>query len=138
MAKCSATCQCGSVKITLGHKPDFINDCNCSLCTCATGAWGYFNTDHVRVTGQTKPYVRPDRPNPIVELHSCVICGDTTHWHITAGYKQSPSVTDQMGVNMRHFAATDLVGVEVRFPDGKAWSGEGDYTYRQPHEIISL
>lgn len=42
-----------------------------------------------------------------------------------------------MGVNMRLFRGEALVGVEVRFPDGAAWSGEGDYAYRRPSFVVS-
>jgi hypothetical protein len=34
-----------------------------------------------------------------------------------------------MGVNMRLADESDLDGVELRFPDGRAWPGEGDFVY---------
>jgi hypothetical protein len=34
-----------------------------------------------------------------------------------------------MGVNMRLADDRDLAGIELRFPDGRAWSGDGDFTY---------
>jgi hypothetical protein len=34
-----------------------------------------------------------------------------------------------MGVNMRLADESDLAGVELRFPDGRAWPGEGDFVY---------
>ena len=41
-----------------------------------------------------------------------------------------------MGVNMFLFPQEDLRGVEVRFPDGAAWSGEGAYGYRKAAVIL--
>jgi hypothetical protein len=38
---------------------------------------------------------------------------------------------DMVGVNMRLFDLRDLQGVEVRFPDGDAWSGNGPFGYRR-------
>lgn len=136
VSACVATCECGDVKVRISRAPDFINDCNCTLCTFANGAWGYFKTGDVRVTGKTIPTVRTDRPDPIVELQACVFCGVFTHWVLTSDYRKTSGVTDRMGVNMRLFAAVDLIGVEVRFPDGAAWSGEGEYTYRKPSFIL--
>ena len=39
-----------------------------------------------------------------------------------------------MGVNMRLADESDLAGIELRYPDGRAWSGEGDFGYvREAH-----
>jgi len=37
---------------------------------------------------------------------------------------------------MRLFDSDQLAGVEVRFPDGKVWSGEGEYEYRRETIIL--
>ena len=121
------TCHCGSVDVSIQHKPDFINDCNCSLCSKAGGLWGYYNLTEVKISGPTHSYSRIDYPNPAVEIHFCPLCGSTTHWVLTEDYKLRSGVSDRMGVNMRLFVEGDLAGVEVRFPDGKAWDGQGDY-----------
>ncbi len=131
-----AKCPCGGVTVKLDHTPDFINDCNCSLCTRLNARWGYFNTSDVYVTGATHTYVRPDRLNPVVEIHSCKTCSTTTHWCLTESHQKTTGVSDAMGVNMDIFADDDLRGVEMRFPDGAAWSGEGPYTYRKPSLIL--
>ena len=41
-----------------------------------------------------------------------------------------------MGVNMRLADEKDLAGIELRFPDGRAWSGNGDFAYTQDARII--
>jgi hypothetical protein len=45
----------------------------------------------------------------------------------------SPSV---MGVNMRLADESDLAGIELRYPDGQAWSGEGAFGYFSRARII--
>ncbi|MCW3848585.1 hypothetical protein OF829_15220 [Sphingomonas sp. LB-2] len=35
----------------------------------------------------------------------------------------------RMGVNMWLADESDLAGIELRFPDGKAWAGEGAFGY---------
>ena len=41
-----------------------------------------------------------------------------------------------MGVNMLLADERDLAGIELRYPDGRAWSGEGDFTYVREARII--
>jgi hypothetical protein len=41
-----------------------------------------------------------------------------------------------MGVNMRLADERDLAGIELRYPDGQAWSGEGDFGYVREPRII--
>jgi hypothetical protein len=41
-----------------------------------------------------------------------------------------------MGVNMRLADERDLAGIELRFPDGQAWSGEGAFAYLREARII--
>lgn len=40
------------------------------------------------------------------------------------------------GVNLRLADERDLAGVELRYPDGRAWSGTGEFAYVRPAEII--
>jgi hypothetical protein len=41
-----------------------------------------------------------------------------------------------MGVNMRLADESDLAGIELRYPDGQAWSGEGGFTYVREARIL--
>ena len=130
-------CLCGAVRVTIDAAPEFINDCNCSLCRKAGGAWGYFSSASVSAIGDTVTFVRRDKKAPGVEVHSCKTCGTTTHWMLTKSFKEQNPSADQVGVNMRLFDPDDLKGVEVRFPDGKGWDGEGPFGYRRPALKIS-
>ena len=132
MMSYQATCSCGSVKIEIADKPSFINNCNCSLCEKIASIWGYFEIFDVGVSGATQTFIRPDKSVPVVELHSCTTCLVTTHWVVTKEYQALSGVSNRIGVNMRLFNDSDLAGVEMRFPDGKAWSGEGAFEYRKP------
>jgi len=132
MRKLMASCQCGAVNIELNHKPDFVNDCNCSLCARFGALWGYYDPADVSIVGTTTSYVRPDRSAPVVEVHTCITCEVTTHWALTQAHQDSTGISDKMGVNMRLFDKSDLRGVELRFPDGLAWDGEQTYGYVKP------
>lgn len=145
----SASCHCGAVHISLPRQPDWINQCNCSLCASppavaekvATGFssatasteypvwWGYYAPAEVDVTGSTSAYARADKPDPVVKIHFCGNCGCTTHFRTMEGFAERTGVDDVMGVNMRLFAAADLAGVELRYPDGAAWDGIGQWGF---------
>lgn len=136
MKSLSAACHCGAVNIQVSHPPEYLNDCNCSLCRSAGALWGYYLIADVAITGETQSYTRADKTSPAVQLHFCRDCGTTSHWTLTETYVLETGVSGHMGVNMRLFDESDLIGVELRFPDGKAWSGDGDYTYRKAPVIL--
>ena len=41
-----------------------------------------------------------------------------------------------MGVNVRLADEKDLAGLELRYPDGRSWSGEGGFVYLREARII--
>ena len=41
-----------------------------------------------------------------------------------------------MGVNLLLADESDLSGMELRFPDGQAWSGKGEFAYVREARII--
>lgn len=43
-----------------------------------------------------------------------------------------------LGVNMRLADEQDLAGVELRYPDGRAWSGDGEFGYVREASILGL
>ncbi|MBP6011001.1 MAG: GFA family protein [Alphaproteobacteria bacterium] len=134
--KHEATCHCGAVQIAIAHRPTFVHDCNCSLCSKSGAVWGYFSTTDVNVSGATQSYQRADRSNAAVKIHFCASCGSTTHWTLTENHMSRTGINDRMGVNMRLFDCRALTGVELRFPDGKSWTGAGDFGYRREPIIL--
>lgn len=153
----SAHCHCGAVTIRIPHAPDYINECNCSLCNSHGTWWGYFAPAAVEVRGDTQSYARIDRSDPVVKIHFCRACGCTTHFHTTEGFAERTGprsissesgnrfrdsemrpqkTTDVMGVNMRLVARAALEGVELRYPDGANWDGIGQWGYVQ--EAVDL
>lgn len=127
----TGTCLCGAVSVTIEAKPAFVNDCNCSLCRKAGAAWGYFPSASVAATGRTISYMCRDKPAPAVEVHSCAQCSATTHFVLTQSFREKNPTADVTGVNMRLFDPDELHGVEVRFPNGRDWPGEGAYGFRR-------
>lgn len=117
----NSACHCGAVRIIIAHKPEYINDCNCTLCSSHGVLWGYYDPAEVSVSGDTHSYTRVDRPEPAVNLHFCGMCGCTTHWTMTDSFAaKQPDMPPRMGINMRLFGVETVEGVEVRFPNGRA------------------
>ena len=128
----TGTCLCGAVSVTIDAKPDFIHDCNCDLCRKSGGAWGYFSASQVSTDGSTSSVMRTDKAKPAAEVHSCRSCSATTHFEMAKSFTDRHGPIDMVGVNMRLFSPMDLEGVEVRFPNGRDWSGDGAFEYRRP------
>lgn len=114
----SGHCHCGAVRITIPTAPDYINDCNCSLCTTRGALWGYFAPAMVEISGgPTGRYVRDDLAQAFLATHWCQQCGTTTHWTaLDPGY-------ERMGINMRLFAPESWAHVDIRAVDGRSWDG---------------
>jgi hypothetical protein len=128
-----ASCHCGKVRVRVAMRPDYLNECNCSLCNSHGVWWGYYAPADVRIEGETRVYQRADRPDPAVRLHFCGTCGCTTHWTMLPAFIEKTGEASRMGVNMRLFDIAQLTGIELRFPDGKAWDGKGQWGFvREP------
>jgi hypothetical protein len=55
------SCLCSQVRIETPKRPDFINECNCTLCSKSGARWAYFHPSEVIVVGTTKGYSRKTR-----------------------------------------------------------------------------
>jgi hypothetical protein len=129
------SCLCGHVRIEIRKRPDFINECNCTLCSKSGARWAYFHPSEVSVEGTTKGYRREDKDDPAAELQFCPDCGSTTHFILTpSAVAKFGNV--QLGVNVRLADESDLAEIELRYPDGKAWSGKGGFVYVREARII--
>ena len=129
------SCLCGQVRIEAQKRPDFINECNCLLCGKAGAQWAYFHPSEVRVEGPTKGFSRGDKEDPAAEIRFCENCGSTTHFVLTTS-AVAKFGNVQMGVNMRLADEKDLAGIEIRYPDGRGWSGEGGFDFVREARII--
>jgi hypothetical protein len=128
-------CFCGAVSVVTSKRPDFVHACNCDLCRKSGARWGYFAPGEVTVTGQTATYQRHDKPDPVVAVHFCPACGSTTHFRLTESAAQKHGDV-MMGVNAGLVDESALQGIELRYPDGKSWSGQGEFGYVRASRIL--
>jgi hypothetical protein len=129
------SCLCGQLRVETRKRPDFVHECNCALCSKSGARWAYFHPSEVSVEGAASGYSREDKDDPGALLQFCAKCGVTTHFVLTesAAAKHGYSL---MGVNMRLADEGDLAGVELRFPDGRAWKGEGGFDYVREARVL--
>ena len=129
----NGSCHCGAVSLSLDERPEYVNECNCTLCSKSGARWAYFDPSVVHVEGETSGYRRADKAEPGAQIHFCRQCGATTHFTLTEATVARFGNT-LMGVNTRLADEQDLAGVELRYPDGRAWPGEGEFSYVRPPE----
>ena len=129
------SCLCGQLRVELAKRPDFIHECNCTLCRKTGARWGYFHPSEATVTGASQGYSRTDKPEPAAEIRFCESCGATTHFTLTAEAAAKYGNT-MMGANMLLADERELAGVELRYPDGEAWPGEGEFAYVREARIL--
>jgi hypothetical protein len=72
----------------------------------------------VTIEGETKQFVRSDI-QPWIAFVFCPTCSASIGW-------TSLEPLDRMGVSMRLFDPAELVGVPVRFPNGRDWNDEAE------------
>ena len=70
-----AVCHCGAISITVPRKPDYINECKCTICRRYAAAWSYYKSTEIEIKEKdagTKIYLWGDR---MIEFHFCKNCG---------------------------------------------------------------
>lgn len=131
----TVTCLCGQIRVTTHKRPDFLHECNCTLCSGTGARWAYFHPSEVRVEGSATRYSRRDKDEPNAEIQFCPTCGSTTHFTLTEAAAAKFGDT-MLGVNMRLADERELAGIELRYPDGRAWPGEGEFSYVREARVI--
>jgi hypothetical protein len=107
------SCHCGAVSFTYPRKPDWLTDCNCSVCRRFSTLWAYAQVNEITLRAAedaTVAYVHGDKT---LAMHSCKICGCTTHWIGLDGDE-----TSKMAVNFRMCDPDEFTNIRVRKFDG--------------------
>jgi hypothetical protein len=103
MATHTAACSCGQLSLTAEGEPIRISVCHCLACQRRTGsAFGVqarFTSDHVRVDGRYRDYVRTSDEADGKEhaFHFCPDCGATVFY-------SDPAAPDLVAVPVGAFA----------------------------------
>src|SRR5215813_6221907 len=74
-----AACHCTAVRFEVAELPDWVVDCNCTLCRRYGAIWTYPDAAKVTFVGDTAAtdaYLWGDRS---LSFHRCRVCGCLTH-----------------------------------------------------------
>jgi hypothetical protein len=123
-----AACHCGAVRFEIAEPPEWVLDCNCTLCRRYGALWSYYHPpDHAKLLmkpdpAATETYLWADRE---LAFHRCKICGCATHFAVAAdGFI--------FGVNARMMAGLDPAKVRIRRID----NSHSGFFWTRPDEPI--
>ncbi len=107
----SGSCHCGAISFT-APAPEWLTDCNCSVCRRNGGLWAHFSPRDVKLKCEPERTVRYVWGDKMLTLISCATCGGTTHW------EPIDPTLDRMAVNARMCDPGDIAGIRIRRFDG--------------------
>jgi hypothetical protein len=114
-----AACHCTSIRFEIAELPDWVLDCNCTLCRRYGAIWSYPKDGQVKIVqgeGATETYLWGDRE---IAFHRCKECGCVTHMEAIAEKRI-------YGINVRLIPTLDPKSVRLRQKDnghtGRFWS----------------
>lgn len=106
-------CHCGAVSFEVNAEPEWVMECNCSICRRLGVLWFHADTNLVKINSaldQTLRYIHGDK---MIAFHTCKTCGCTTHWD-----NVDPTDNNRMAVNLRMIEPGVLQSLRVRKFDG--------------------
>lgn len=109
----TGTCHCGYVHIAIPAPPQWIINCNCSICRRYGALWAQYEASTVRIKGHPEHTVGYIWGKKTLKTFRCRHCGCVTHWEpceIGEGSK--------LGVNVRNFEPEQIGNVRIRRFDG--------------------
>lgn len=127
-----ASCHCGAVRFEVETAPDWVLDCNCSICRRQGGLWAYYPQRDVKfaATPDTLTYIWGDRA---LARHHCRTCLCLTHFTVI-GEDDAKTI----GVNARLMHGLDAAKVRVvqknNGNDGVFWT-KSDQPVLPSHDL---
>jgi len=125
-----AACHCGAVRFEIAEPPEWVLDCNCTVCRRYGALWTYFRgADQAKLLmkpepGTTDTYAWLDGD---IAFHRCKVCGCVTH--IEAVKADPPAI---FGVNARMMAGLDPAKVKIRRID----NSHSGFFWTRPDEPV--
>jgi len=92
----SVACHCRNLQVEIDQMPEFLADCNCSICRSYSALWGYYEPSQVIVrVGSlgSSSYIWGDQQ---LKFMRCSSCGCVTHYVTTELCSE-----DRVAVNFR-------------------------------------
>ncbi len=109
----SGSCHCGAVNFEVDELPATLTSCNCSICHRLGGLWAYYDIDKVTIRADADATIRYIQGDRKLAMHTCRVCGCTTHWENLA-----PLESSHMGLNFRMCSGEVIRDLRIRHFDG--------------------
>jgi hypothetical protein len=106
-------CHCGAVSFQFQPTPEWLTQCNCSICRRLGGLWAHAAVNEIIIEAKpdaTSRYIWGDKS---IAFHSCRTCGCSTHWE-----NLDQEDLSRMAVNMRLAEPADIESILIRRFDG--------------------
>ena len=113
-----ASCHCGAIRLGVPSEPDYLIDCNCSVCRRYGALWALYESATVELSGQLDQLAAYVWGKRSIRTMHCRVCGCVTRWEpITA------DAGGKFGINMRNFDSGVICGAKIRKFDGaETWA----------------
>jgi hypothetical protein len=106
-------CHCGTVSFVLDEQPEWLTECNCSICRRIGAIWAHSAIANITIEAppeSTNAYIQGDKS---LAIHTCKTCGCATHWESLGGDDNA-----HMAVNCRMIEPSILSDLKIRPFDG--------------------
>ena len=109
---------CGAIRIRVPALPEYVIDCNCSIC-CKNGAlWALYSCRSIEVAAEPSSVTEYVWGPATIRTIHCRICGSTTHW-----LPLTMQADGNGGVNARLFDSSLVRNLKIRRFDGaETWT----------------
>lgn len=107
------SCHCGAIVFKVERAPDWLTDCNCSVCRRIGARWAHFGRDEVELTVPPDGTIAYIQGDGTLAMHTCNTCGCTPYW-----LGLNPETGTRMAVNFRLCEPADTADIPVRRFDG--------------------
>ncbi len=116
-----AACHCTAVRLEISELPDWVLDCNCTLCRRYGGMWSYPKPGTVTVLSPREATETYRWLDGDLAFHRCKVCGCVMYMEAV---KEEPPVI--YGINARTIPTLDPASVRIRQKDnghtGRFWT----------------
>lgn len=96
-----AQCSCGALRAEVAGEPDAVVACHCTECQRRTGSvlgvGAYYPKDRVKITGESREFVRGTASGGEFRQNFCTTCGTTLFW-------STANKPDSIGIAVGAFA----------------------------------
>ena len=106
-------CHCGEVQFSVQKEPEWLTECNCSVCQRLGCLWLHADCGEIELSASDESTLAYVWNEKMLAFHTCKTCGCTTHW-----LPVDMSASTNMAINARMFESETLKSMRVRQFDG--------------------